>query len=98
MSLSPYVHLLEDPCEGPNVREPILPKKRILQQLYIGIYIYIPEKGGDEASLWLRGCSQGRPRQRIGVQEELMGNIKQRLISWGEVDIAATLIGGRNGK
>ena len=29
---------------------------------------------GTKASLWLRGCSQGRLGQRRGVQEEVMGH------------------------
>ena len=51
---------------------------------YIYIYTYL-RKEETKASLWLRGCYQGRPGQGLGAQED-------------EVDIAATLIGGRNGK
>ena len=53
--------------------------------------MYIPEKGGDENQPRVRGCPQGKPGQRLD-------NIGQRTLSWDEVDIVATLIGGRNRK
>ena len=57
-------------------------------------FLYL-RREGTKASLWLRGCSQARATTwRARGNDE----VTSVFLSWGEVDIAATLIGGRNGK
>ena len=61
--------------------------------IYIYSYIYL-RREMTKASLWLRGCPQRRPGQRLAAQEEVMGQHRAKINFMGRGDIAATLIGG----
>ena len=46
--------------------------KETCKEIQRNIYIYL-RREETKASLWVRGCPQGKPGQRPGVQDEVIG-------------------------